>query len=797
MKEKNKLTSKDVTVKISEDEILKYSDEQKEYEIIGQPRALKALKMGTEIASKGYNIFVTGLSGTGKRTAIRKILKNIKRKNSHLTDIAFVYNFKRPEKPRVLYFTRGKGKEFKVDIHSLIENLKRLIKLRLESKHFQKQKDKIVKNLEQRENRILSEFELKLSRENFQIVQLGEGEDQVTDIVPLYKGKTYDFDELQGLVQSGEVEEAYWNKTRESYFQYMDDMKKIFKDLRAARMEVDDKLKELGIKETRPVVESEIERLKNKYKDEKICDYLKELSDDITKNIYLFTINVIKKNRDKSPPLIRYGVNIIVDNSDTENVPVIFEHHPTYTNLFGAIESKVEIGGEIKTNFMMIRAGSLIHANGGFLVLNAEDILREEFSWQNLKNTLMSGKVEIQQIEGTALISGSKLKPEPLAINVKVIIIGNPNLYDILYALDEDFQKLFKVSAEFDSVIKRTRENTQRYVTFINHIVTDHHLMEIIPSGIAKVIEYGIRIAERKNSLTTRFSQVADIIKEADYWAKKMKKKKIDGDAVNKAIKERNYLFNLPEEKIHELICSGDILISVKGSATGRVNGLAIYDRGYYAFGRPTLITARISPGDSGIINIERESGLSGEFHDKGVLILEGLLRSRYARDFPLSITASICFEQSYCSVDGDSASSAEVFALLSAIADVPLRQDIAVTGSVNQMGDIQPIGGVSEKVEGFYNICKQMKLTGTQGVIIPGMNIKNLILSDEVEKAIEKNQFHIYAISTVDDGIEILTGLAAGVRDKNGIYPEGSINQFVETKLRNLAKKVKEYGGN
>ncbi|MBN2534404.1 MAG: AAA family ATPase [Spirochaetales bacterium] len=795
MKKKNKLSPEDVNVTISEEEILKYSNEQKEYEIIGQPRALKALKMGTEIPSKGYNIFVTGLSGTGKRTAISKILKNSKRKNSDLLDTAFVHNFKRQDRPRVLHFSRGKGKEFKADIHTLVENLKRLIKIRLESKSFQKQKDKIVKNLEQHENRILSEFELKLSRENFQIVQLGEGDEQVTDIVPLYKGKVYDFDELQSLVQSGEIEESYWNKTRETYFQYMDDMKKIFKDLRAARMEVDDKLKELGIKETRPVVESEIERLKNKYKDEKTVEYLKELGDDITKNIYLFTIDVLKKN--KTPSLIRYGVNVVVDNTDTENVPVIFEQHPTYSNLFGAIESKVEIGGEVKTNFMLVRAGSLIHANGGFLILNAEDILREEFSWQNLKNALMSGKVEIQQIESTTLIPGSKIKPEPLAINVKVIIIGNPNLYDILYSMDEDFQKLFKVSAEFDSVIKRTRENTQRYVTFIKHIVTDHDLMEIEPSGIAKVIEYGIRIAERKDSLTTRFSQIADIIKEANYWAKKMKKKHIDGVAVNRAINERNYLFNLPEEKIHELICSGDILISVKGSAIGRVNGLAIYDRGYYAFGRPTLITARISPGDSGIINIERESGLSGEFHDKGILILEGLLRSRYARDFPLSITASICFEQSYSNIDGDSASSAEVFALLSAIADIPLRQDIAVTGSVNQMGDIQPIGGVSEKVEGFFKVCSQMKLTGTQGVIIPVLNIKNLILSDEVEKAIEKNRFHIYAISSVDEGIEILTGIPAGTRGKNGTYPEGSINQRVETRLKNLAKKVKEYGGN
>ncbi|MBN2441545.1 MAG: AAA family ATPase [Spirochaetales bacterium] len=795
MKEKYKLTYPDIKVEISEDDISKYCEEEKEYEIIGQPRALKALMMGIEIPSKGYNIFVTGLSGTGKRTAISKILKNIKRKNSNLSDITVVYNFKRPEKPRILFFPQGKGKEFKSDIHSLIENLKSLIKLRLESKHFQKEKDKLVKNLEQHENRSLSEFESILSRDNFQIVQLGDGDDQVTDIVPLYKGKSVDFDELQGLVQSGEIAESYWNKMREKYFKYMDDMKKIFKDLRAARNEVDDKLKELGIKEIKPLVETEIERLKAKYKSEESKDYLIELCADIIKNIYLFTSSSAKKHKNGGFSLIRYGVNILVDNSDIKNVPVIFELHPTYANLFGTVESKVEIGGEVRTNFMMVRAGSLIHANGGFLILNAEDILREDFSWQSLKNALMSGKVEIQQIESTSLIPGSKIKPEALPINVKVIIIGNPNLYEILYSMDEDFQKLFKISAEFDSVIKRSKENTQRYVTFIKHIVKDHDLKEIVVSGICKVIEHGIRIAERKDLFTTRFSQIADIIKEADYWAGKMKKKKIDGDAVSRAIKERNYLLNLPEEKILELIVSGDILISVKGSAVGRINGLAIYDRGYYAFGRPSLITARIAPGDIGIINIERESGLSGEFHDKGILILEGLLRSRYAHDFPLSITASICFEQSYSHIDGDSASSAEVFALLSAIAEVPLRQDIAVTGSVNQMGEIQPIGGVSEKVEGFFKVCKQMKLSKTQGVIIPAQNVKNLILSHEVENAIKKNEFSIYAISTIDEGIEILSGMSAGVCDKKGEYPEGSLNRLVKRRLKHLANKVKEFG--
>lgn len=786
----------ELSLDISIEDIESCLETSEEFEIIGQPRALKALKMGTEIQAKGYNIFVTGLSGTGKRTAIRKILKNVRSSKKNLRDIGYVYNFRRPDRPRVLYFSRGEGKAFKKDMHQLIEHLKSAIKLRLESRMFQTKKDKIVKVLEQNENRKLTEFESHLSREGFQIVQIGEGDEQVTDIVPLYQGRAVDFDELQSLVQSGEIDSSYWNKTRQKYFEYMDEMKKIFKVLRASRAETDEKIRDLGIRETRPLIETEIEHLTGKYSGEKIKEYLEDLCEDISENIFLFTLGSLEKNREGRSALVRYGVNIVVDNADSTSVPIIFEQHPTYTNLFGSIESRVELGGEVKTNFLMIRAGSLIHANGGFLVLNADDVLRDDFCWFSLKNALMTGKVDIQQIEGSVLIPGSKIKPEACDVDVKVIIIGNPHLYDILYSMDEDFQKLFKVNAEFDSVIDRTPGNLRSYVSFIVRIAEEHNLKPIRPDGIVRVIEYGIRIAERKDCFSTRFSMISDIIKESDYWAGKMKKKYIDEDAVKRAIRERNYLFNLPEEKIRELIVNGDIILSVDGTAVGKVNGLSIYDRGYYSFGKPTLITARISPGDSGIINIERESGLSGEFHDKGILILEGLLRSRYTRDFPLSVTASICFEQSYTNIDGDSASSAEVYALLSAISNVGLRQDIAVTGSVNQMGEIQPIGGVTEKVEGFFNVCKQRRFTGNQGVIIPVQNIKNLILSEDVKKEIKGGRFHIYAIRTIDEGIQILTGMDAGERDDSKKYPEGSLNRLVEDRLRELAKRVKEYSG-
>jgi lon-related putative ATP-dependent protease len=790
-----KLTIDDLVKRIPDEEIVGYIKSHHEFDIIGQPRALKALRLGTEIRAKGYNIFATGLSGTGKRTAITRILKNIKLENKPLSDIAFVFNFRKPDSPYALYFPKGKAKEFKKDIHKLVEDLKSSIRGRLESKKFQTKKDRIFKSTEQRENKILSEFESKLAKENFQIVQIGEGDDQVTDIMPIYKGKSYDFEELHTFVSSGEIDESFWNETREKYFQFMDEMKRMFKNLRDFRTEMDDKISDIKIREVKPLIAVEMEKLKERYPDKKTTQYLDDFGQDCITNLYLFTERHSHAKNGR-PSLVRYGVNIIVDHSDTVNVPVIFENHPSYQNLFGTVESTFELGGEYRTSFMMIRAGSFIQATGGFLVLNADDILREEFSWQCLKSALTSEKVEIQQIEGSMFIPGAKIKPEPIVVDVKVIVIGDQNLYDYLYSMDEDFQKLFKVPAEFDSVIEKNESNLGKYVGFIKKIVEENKLKDIRPDAIARVVEYGMRLAEEREYLTTRFSLISDIIKEADYWADKTGKTAIDGDTVRKAIDERNYMYNLPEEKIRKLIQFGDIILSISGYAVGKVNGLTILDRGYYAFGRPILITARISPGDIGLINIERESGLSGGTHDKGILILEGFMRSRYALDFPLSMTASICFEQSYSGIDGDSASSSEAYALLSAISGIPLRQDIAVTGSVNQMGEIQPIGGVTEKVEGFFNICKTMEFTGSQGVIIPYQNIKNLILCDEVNEEIAANRFHIWAISSIDQGMEILTGLKSGVRNSRNEYPAKSVNKAVEAKLKEMAMRVKEYGG-
>jgi len=762
--------------------------------IIGQPRALNALRLGTEIRANGYNIFISGLPGTGRYTAIRKVIEEYKPAENHLKDITCVYNFKKPENPRILYFKPGYAVKFKKEIHNLIEKLKTIVKARLESDSYKNRRDRIISMREQAENRLLSEFSEKLSEDNFQIVSITRGETEVADITPMYKGEPVDFGELQAMVASGEMNEEEWRRLREKYYHYIDEMRKLFLELRKEREATEEELKILKKETLKPDVHLEIEQLKAIFDNRKIHEYLDSLEDDIIESIYLFT-QESKDNEKGASRYVKYGVNILVDNSDKSAVPVIFENHPTYRNLFGTIESKVGISGEVYSDFMQIKAGSMIMSSGGFLIINVEDLLQERDSWYSLKRTLKTGMVEIQPSPGAYIFPVSALKPEPVEVDAKVILVGGENMFDLLYHGDPDVSKLFKVPAEFESEMPRNPEGIGRYASFIQKLVGDEGLNPLTVDGICTVIEYGIRLAEDKKKLSTKFSLIADIIREANYWAQKAKKKMIERESVLVAIREKNYLFNLAEEKFDQYVTENKLLVRLKGKEVGRVNGLAVQSRGYYSFGKPLIISACISPGEAGVINIEREAGLSGGLHDKGVFILEGHLRNKYAHSFPLSISASICFEQSYWEVDGDSASSAEVFALLSALAQVPLRQDLAVTGSINQMGEIQPVGGITEKVEGFYRICSKIELTGTQGVIIPEQNVVNLILSEEVMEIIREGKFHIYPIRTVDEGMELLTGMEAGKRASDGTFPPGTVNYLIEKTLEQMANSVKNYG--
>jgi lon-related putative ATP-dependent protease len=700
------LPAEKASFSIGEDEITRLSQIVPVPGIIGQPRALKALKMGTEIRAKGYNIFVTGISGTGKETTVRRFLEESEIPKGNLRDIALCYNFRHPERPKVLYFPPGKAREWKKGIRQTIQHLKGTIKGKLDNELFQRQRDQLI---------------------------------SVTD--------------------------------------------------RKARKELEEKLVNLQKEVLKPEIDHEIDTFARQFPDRGAIQYLEELKSDILDNHQLFLEDKTDGMGKGTSELFRYELNII---EETENKPpIVFENIPTYTNLFGTIDIAQE--GEGRTNFTFIRGGAVIRSSGGILVLRGEDLLQDEDAWIQLKRVLQTGEVEIQRKE-TPVTGPSSIKPDPVKVDLKVIMLGSEQLYEALYNQDADFEKLFKVLAEFDNVMERTDETMREYIGFLTQKIERDKLLPLCSGGIATIMRYGVRLAENRSKLTTRFSMISDLLQEAHYWASSMGKREIDREAVKRAIEERNYLFNLPEAKLDEMIVRGEVLMNVSGASIGRVNGLAVYDRATYAFGSPCVISARIAPGNEGLLNIEREVGLSGEIHDKWVLILDGFLRSRYANTFPLSMYASICFEQSYGEVEGDSAASAEICALLSAISEIPLNQEIAVTGSINQVGEIQPVGGINEKIEGFYSICKQCGITGNQGVIIPWQNVQNLVLSDKIEEAISREKFHIYPVRTVDEAMTILTGNEAGGRNKKGVFPQGSINFEVEHRLRKMAESVKNF---
>jgi len=501
-----------------------------------------------------------------------------------------------------------------------------------------------------------------------------------------------------------------------------------------------------------------------------------------------------EKEEVKEDTFFEYRVNVLVDHSEQKHVPIIIETNPKYRNIFGAIEREFEKGGVWRTDFMHIKAGSLLRADGGYIVLNSFDTLMEPGVWQELKRTLRTGMVDIQTYEPVFGVSVTALKPEPIEINVKVIMIGDAFLYHFLYSRDEDFKKIFKIRADFDFEMSKTKTSAQQYTRFVKMICDDEKLLSFDAASVAQIIEYGSRLANDQKKLSTRFNIIADVVREANYWAQKENASLVNASHVERALDERTYRVKLVEEKVQDMIIEGDILIDTKGWIVGQVNGLSVYDTGEYSFGKPTRITARTALGRNGVINIEREAELSGPTHNKGVAILAGFFRSLFAQNKPLVMDASLTFEQSYGGVDGDSASSTELYALLSSLANLPIRQDIAVTGSVNQKGEIQAIGGVNEKIEGFYEVCKARGLTGTQGVIIPYQNIKNLMVRGEVYEAVEKKKFHVYAIHTIDEGIEILTGVKAGRRRKNFTFEPDTVYARVDEKLTAYAEAWKQF---
>ena len=672
-----------------------------------------------------------------------------------------------------------------------------------ENETYLNKKKEVVEKFRNKQAEMFREFEKKVNKEGFALVQIQMGPYSRPGIFPLVEGNPVNIEQVESMVEEGKFSKEELEKLKEKQAQLINELEDIFKETRKAEKEIKEELTSLDNEVISPAVKDSISDIKEKFDYEKVHQYLDEAQEDILTNLGRF------REKEETPPPIpglvmpqtvdsfsEYQVNVLVDNSETKGAPIIVETTPNYRNLFGTIERVVERTGIWKTDFLHIKAGSFLRANGGYLIFNALDALMEPWVWPTLKRTLKNQVIEIQTYDPLYFFSTSALKPEPIDCNTKVIMIGDAQIYYLLYSLDDDFKKIFKIKADFDSVMNKDGDKIQQYASFIRKICDEDKLRPFDKGGIAAVVEHGVRITGRQKKLSTRFHLIADLLREANYWAEKDGSDVITEKHVDKAIDKRNYRVNLIEEKIQEMIDDGTILIDSDGMVVGQVNGLSVYNLGDYMFGKPSRITAKTSLGKAGIINIEREAEMSGPIHNKGVYILAGYLRGKYAQDKPITMSASLCFEQSYSGVEGDSASSTEIYALLSSISGLPLRQDIAVTGSVNQKGEIQPIGGVNEKIEGFFEVCKAKGLTGKQGVMIPHLNIDDLMLRKDVVEAVKGRKFHIYPVKTIDQGIEILTGMEAGEILEEGRFKEGTVNDRVDKKLRELGKKIKEFEG-
>jgi lon-related putative ATP-dependent protease len=773
-------------------------------EIIGQERGLEAIRVGVDINSIGYNIFVTGLAGTGRFTTIKCVLEEIEIKGKIPNDLCYVNNFKNTDMPHMMILPAGQGNAFKKEMENLIETLKKKIPLILENENYLNKKKEVLEKYRNKQAEMFREFEKKVNKENFSLVQIQMGPYSRPGVFPIIEGNPVNFEQLETMAEEGKLSKEDLEKTKAKQAELINELENIFKETRKSEKEIKEELSALDQEVISPAVKDSISDIKEKFENEKVQHYLDEVQEDILANLHRFR----EKEEAPSSPLpglilpqqvdsfAEYQVNVLVDNSETKGAPIIVETTPNYRNLFGTIERVVERSGVWKTDFTHIKAGSFLRANGGYLIFNALEALVEPGVWPALKRTLKNQVMEVQTYDPFYFFSTSALKPEPIECNTKVIMIGDAYIYQVLYNLDDDFKKIFKIKADFDSVMNKDTEKIQQYASFIRKICDEEKLKPFDRTGVAAIVEYGVRMAGRQKKLSTRFHLIADLLREANYWAIKDGSDFVKEKHVDMAIEKKIYRVNLIEEKIQEMIDDGIILIDSDGMVVGQVNGLSVYNLGDHMFGKPSRITAKTSMGKAGIINIEREAELSGPTHNKGVYILTGYLRDKYAQDKPITMSASLCFEQSYSGVDGDSASSTEIYALLSSLSGLPLRQDIAVTGSVNQKGEIQPIGGVNEKIEGFFDVCKAKGLTGKQGVMIPHTNIGDLMLRKEVVKAVEEGKFHIYPVKMIDQGIEILTGVEAGERMEDGKFKEGTLNDIVDKKLRDLGMKIKEFEG-
>ncbi len=755
---------------------------------IGQDRGIKALEFGLQVDVKGYNLYLEGPSGVGKTMYTKNYLDKIAPKKKTPSDWCYIYNFENPNEPIAVELSAGQGKEFKEAMDGFIKEIRKDIKKTFNNDDFEKEKALIKQEFEVKRSALLEKLNQDASKYNFQVKAAQNG----IYMMPVVDGKAIEEDEFEKL--DATVKQVYEQNSAFVQEQIMEAIGQI----KEIERQSDKKISEWQSNVALLTVNVHINYLKSKYKrNKKINKFLTDVKQDILKNISFFLEEDTNKqqqppqgpNAKKTDPCLNYRVNLFIDNSNKEGAPVIMDSNYSYHNIFGSLEYE-NYYGALKTDHTMLKPGLMQRANGGYIIFQAKDLLANGVCYEALKKALRVKELSIEnaaeQRSSMVLIS---LKPEPIPLDLKVILIGSANIYQTLLAMDSDFKKLFKIKVEFEDDALINSENLQKLAQIVHGFCEHENLPHLDKSGMARLVEYASKLAGSHSKVSTRFDNLTQVVGEAATWAKLSKSKVVTAKFIDKALEERMERVKKYDTKYLEMIKENSLLINTSGFEVGELNGLTVMTIGDYTFGKPAKITVNTYTGKNGIINIEREVEISGPSHSKGVLILTGYLGEMFAQDIPLCLTASICFEQLYNGVDGDSASSTELYGLLSSLSGIPINQSIAVTGSVNQKGQIQPIGGVNEKIEGFFQICKMRGLDGTHGVMIPVQNVDNLQLSDEIIEAVKEKQFHIYSVSTIEEGIEVLTGVPAGKKDKDGHFPAGTVNRLVYEKLKKYAE--------
>ncbi len=792
MKKKNELSYKDLKMTCNTS-IFDFETTEELEPIqsgIGQDRGIKALEFGLQVNVKGYNLYLEGPSGVGKTMYTKNYLDKIASKQRPPHDWCYIYNFDNPNEPIAVDLPAGQGKEFKEAMEGFIKEIKKDIKKTFNNDDFEKEKALIKQEFEAKRSALLEQLNKEASKYDFQVKTAQNG----IYMMPVVDGKAIEEEEFDKLDE--DIKKQYEEKSTIVQEQIMN----VIGQIKEIERLSDKKISEWQSNIALLTVNVHINYLKSKYKRyKKINQFLTNIKQDILKNISAFLDTDENKNQQaqvpqnpmnkKQDPCLNYRVNLFVDNSNREGAPVIMDSNYSFNNIFGTIEYE-NYYGSLKTDHTMLKPGLLQQANGGYIVFQAKDLLANPACYENLKKALRVKKVGIENVsEQRSSMVLVSLKPEPIPLDLKVVLIGNASIYQTLLAMDSDFRKLFKIKVEFEETAAINKENVNKLAQIIHGFCENEELPHLDKDAMARLIEYASKLAGSHNKISTRFNDLIQVVGEAATWAKISRSKTVTAKFIDKALEQRVERVKKYDERYMEMIKENTLLINTSGFEVGQLNGLTVLTIGDYSFGKPAKITVNTYTGKSGIVNIEREIDISGPSHSKGVYILSGYLGEMFAQDIPLCLTASICFEQLYNGVDGDSASSTELYGLLSSLSGIPINQSIAVTGSVNQKGEIQPIGGVNEKIEGFFQICKMRGLDGSHGVMIPIQNVDNLQLSDEIIEAVKNKKFHIYSVSTIEEGIEVLTGVPAGKKDKDGHFPAGTINYLVYEKLKKYAK--------